>query len=258
MKKQERKRRFYTVSAGIFLLLAIVRHLFPVVTTPTTQSQETEVYAETTCLEDEKPQPILTTAKDTLPQAHRLLGVSNYVTCFPDLQDVQIEAARKNGITPPRNREEAKLTKNILVYVGASPYYHIDEGMTRSIPYLVPKACRLLNRIGRNFYDSLFVKHIPLHSIIVTSILRTHDDVQELSQTNINASKQSCHMFGTTFDICYTRFRTIQHPEGPAQRTVRDDTLKYVLSEVLRDLRADSLCYVKHENKQSCFHITVR
>ncbi len=254
MKKVEIKHKFYAVSASLFLLLALVRHTLPVKAETDTATPIDSLTAEMPCPE----LPVALPEEDALPKAHRIWGVTSYAVEFPDLQDVQLAAAQKNGITPPQTREEAELVKNMLVYVGASPYYHIDEGMTSSIPYLVPKASRLLNRIGRNFYDSLFVKHIPLHSLIVTSVLRTHEDVQKLTSINANASRQSCHQFGTTFDICYTRFCTIQNPEKPTQRAVRDDTLKYVLSEVLRDLRADSLCYVKHEVKQSCFHITVR
>ena len=33
---------------------------------------------------------------------------------------------------------------------------------------------------------------------------------------------------------------------------------KYSLMASLRDLREQGMCYVKHERKQSCFHITVR
>ena len=36
------------------------------------------------------------------------------------------------------------------------------------------------------------------------------------------------------------------------------DTLKMVLSEVLRDLRKADRCYVKYELRQGCFHITAR
>lgn len=39
---------------------------------------------------------------------------------------------------------------------------------------------------------------------------------------------------------------------------VSADTLKLVLSEVLRDLRKADRCYVKYELKQGCFHITAR
>ena len=51
---------------------------------------------------------------------------------------------------------------------------------------------------------------------------------------------------------------TREDPDGPAVRPTRNDTLKYVLSEVLNDLRRQGTCYVKYEAKQSCFHITAR
>ena len=79
----------------------------------------------------------------------------------------------------------------------------------------------------------------------------TMDDVAKLQRHNQNATERSCHLFGTTFDICYNRYRAVTQP-------VRDDTLKYVLSEVLRDKREEGRCYIKYEVKQGCFHMTVR
>lgn len=188
---------------------------------------------------------------------HKVRGVASY-DIFSDLQDVQLEVAEKLGIKPVKNREEAEKRKNSLVYVGGSPYYHIDESMTSSMPYLIPEASNLLNRIGRNFYDSLYVKHLPLHKIIVSSVWRTEADVSSLSRFNPNATKQSCHLYATTIDISYVRFQTLPAPKGGQQRIVGDDVLKYVLSEVLRDLQTEGVCYVKHEKKMPCFHITVR
>lgn len=189
---------------------------------------------------------------------HKVGHVSSYEKCFPDSQSVQIVAAQRWGVRPPKDRVEAESRKKELVYVGGSPYFHLDEGMNSSIPYLVPRASHLLNRIGRNFYDSLYVKGLPLHKIIVSSVLRSDADVARLSVYNGNASKQSCHRYGTTFDICWTRYQPVKMPGGQAHRFVGDDVLKFVLSEVLRDLREEGACYVKHEVKQTCFHITVR
>ena len=188
---------------------------------------------------------------------HPIRGVYNYGACFPDVQDVQIVAARKWGVRPVLNRRQAEERKNELVFVGSNPYFVIDRTMSYSTPYLVPRAAELLGDIGHNFLDSLFLKGVPLHRIIVTSVLRTEEDVNRLMRRNGNASDQSCHRFGTTFDIAYNRYNTVQ-PPGEQRRVVRDDTLKYVLSEVLRDLRQQGRCYVKYEVKQGCFHITTR
>ena len=192
------------------------------------------------------------------PLRHRVYSVPGSRRTFPDLQDVQIVAARRWGVSPVEDRKEAERRKDELVYVGSNPYYIMDKGMTHSIPYLVPRASDLLQKIGRNFLDSLAIKDVPLHTLIVTSVLRTEHDVRRLRRFNTNASEASCHRFGTTFDISYNRYHTVSPPGGPERRAVRSDTLKWVLSEVLRDLREDGLCYVKYEVKQGCFHITVR
>lgn len=184
-------------------------------------------------------------------------SVHSYRDCFPDVQDVQIVAARKWGVKPVANRDAAETRKSELVYVGSNPYYDMDKRMTSSIPYLVPRASELLQIIGRNYLDSLAAKGVPLHKIIVTSVLRTEEDVAKLLKKNGNASDQSCHRFGTTIDICYNRYVTVE-PPGESRRAVRDDTLKWVLSEVLRDIREQGRCYIKYEVKQGCFHITTR
>lgn len=181
---------------------------------------------------------------------HHIRSVANYKTAFPDSQSVQIVAAEKWGVRPVQNREDAEKRMKELVYVGESPYYHVDR-LSNSIPYLVPRAAVLLQDIGQAFYDSLYNKGVPFNKLIVTSVLRTMDDVAKLQRHNQNATERSCHLFGTTFDICYNRYRAVTQP-------VRDDTLKYVLSEVLRDKREEGRCYIKYEVKQGCFHMTVR
>jgi hypothetical protein len=139
----------------------------------------------------------------------------------------------------------------------SSPYYDVDK-LTSSIPYLVPDAAVLVNDIGKAFLDSLQIKGIPLHKIIVTSVLRTKSDISRLRKGNVNATENSCHLYGTTVDICYNRFVTVEDPDGPSRRKVRNDSLKWVLSEVLRDFRKNDRCYIKYEVKQGCFHLTLR
>ena len=183
-------------------------------------------------------------------RCHRILSVPNYQAAFPDSQAVQIVAANRWGVRPVKNRDDAEARKKELVYVGESPYYHVDK-LSSSIPYLVPRAAVLLQDIGQAFFDSLYVKGLPMHQLIVTSVLRTMDDVARLQRHNGNATDNSCHLYGTTFDICYNRYE-------PVGREVRNDTLKWVLSEVLRDKRQEGRCFIKYEVKQGCFHMTVR
>lgn len=225
--KQPTKRQFLAAFFAVVALLGIIRYFV-------LRSDSTE------------QAPVVQTTRNY----HPIRGVRNYKSEFPDSQSVQIVAAQKWGVRPVKNREDAEHRKKELVYIGESPYYHVDR-LSSSIPYLVPRAALMLQDIGEAFYDSLYAKGLPLHQLIVTSVLRSMDDVAKLQRHNPNATEQSCHLYGTTIDICYNRYQ-------PLTREVRNDTLKWVLSEVLRDKRNEGRCYIKYEVKQGCFHMTVR
>lgn len=135
--------------------------------------------------------------KNGKDEASHFLGAS-FRNTFPDQQDVQIVAASRHGVAPVQNREEAEHSKGKLVYVGSNPFFYVDK-LNNSIPYLVPRASVLLQDIGRAYFDSLQIKGISLHKIIVTSILRTKDDVSKLRTRNGNATENSCHLYGTHF-----------------------------------------------------------
>ena len=188
---------------------------------------------------------------------HNIKGVVSYKRSFGDLNTVQLKSAKAIGISPVASREEAEKLKKKLVEIGPCDYYDMDS-LTHSIPYLVPKASELLEAIGVNFLDSLENKGLNPNKVIVTSVTRTKEDVKRLRRTNGNASMNSCHFYGTTFDISWKRFTKVEDPDGRPMQDVSADTLKLVLAEVLRDLKKEERCYVKYELKQGCFHITAR
>ena len=245
------------------LVLALVRWVFPSVAEASPAAAEEPAVAETVSDEKDKPVPEVSKvatsepAKPAKKKYHRIRSVASYAVSFPDTNAVQLVAAEQWGVSPVKNREDAEMRKRELVYVGSNPYFHVDP-LYSSIPYLVPRAAVLLQDIGQAFFDSLYVKGVPFHKLIVTSVLRTEEDVVKLRRRNGNATEKSCHLYGTTFDICYNRYKTVENPNGPARRMVRNDTLKWVLSEVLRDMREQNRCYIKYEVKQGCFHMTVR
>ena len=268
-KRKIMKNDFLKGFAAVVLFLALVRLIFPSVAEPkasalaknTADSIENKEM-EGIVSEDKMQYQMLDTIKpsvffdkDGKEVKHRIFSVPHFGNTFPDQQDVQIVAANKYGVAPVQNRDEAEHSKGKLVYVGSNPFFYVDK-LNNSIPYLVPRASVLLQDIGRAYFDSLQIKGIPLHKIIVTSILRTKDDVEKLRTRNGNATENSCHLYGTTFDICYNRYKTVQTAKEP-RRQVRNDSLKWVLSEVLRDMRENKRCFIKYEVKQGCFHITV-
>lgn len=184
-------------------------------------------------------------------------GVISYKRSFGDLNAVQLATAKKIGIRPAANRAAAEEMTSKLVEIAPCERYDMDS-LTHSIPYLIPQASALLDTIGANFLDSLENKGLNPNKIIVTSVTRTKDDVKRLRRTNGNASMNSCHFYGTTFDVSWKRFTKVEDPDGRPMQDVSADTLKLVLAEVLRDLRKADRCYVKYELKQGCFHITAR
>ncbi len=246
------KTKYLMGYLAVTLLLFLVRLLFPGVTR-TMAADDVEPQAAEVA--DERPAQQPPSLKVDKP--HRIRSVANYLEAFPDTNDLQMTAAQRWGVEPVFNRIEAETRKKDLVYMASSPYYHVAQ-LYQSIPYLVPRAAVLLHDIGQAFFDSLYIKGVPLHRPVVTSVLRTQVDVIRLRRINPNATENSCHLYGTTFDISYNRYETVEPPDGPSRRAVGSDTLKYVLAEVLRDMRRDGRCYIKYEVKQSCFHITVR
>lgn len=182
---------------------------------------------------------------------HKIRGAS-IRKYFNDLNDTHLAVAQKLGISPLASREAVDNASRKLVELNDSDAYIVDK-LTHSIPFLVPEAAALLKRIGENFQDSLVMKHLPPYKVIVSSVLRTQSDVKKLGRRNVNASKNSAHCYGTTVDITYKRFFSEYGEEID-----KTGNLKNVLAEVLRDLKLQGCCYIKHENKQACFHITVR
>ena len=192
-----------------------------------------------------------------LNEPRNIRGVISYKRSFGDLNEKHLNVAQAIGIRPLASRKEAEGMKEKLQYIATNDLYAVDS-LTHSIPYLIPRAATLLDTIGYNFLDSLTAKGLNPNKITVTSVLRTKDDVKRLRRRNGNASENSAHFYGTTFDVSWKRFQKVEDEDGRPLQDVSPDTLKLVLSEVLRDLKKAEKCYVKYELKQGCFHITTR
>lgn len=181
---------------------------------------------------------------------NRFIGLGRLADAFNDSNKYQYAAGERIGIKPISSLAEAYYLRRPMVRIRSCQWYHL-EPLTHSVPYLVPEAAALLETIGRNFRDSLARHGISGHTMRVTSVLRTAQSVKRLRRVNGNATDSSTHKLGTTFDISYARF---DH-DGSSPR-IPDEQLKFILAEVLRDLRNQNKCLVKFERKSPCFHIT--
>ena len=180
-----------------------------------------------------------------------------YAREFNDMNPVHLAAAEALGVPPVRNREEADNLKGKLVRLEDCDTYVIRD-LTHSIPFLVPQAKELLDLIGRTFQDSLAAHGLNPNKMVVTSVMRTEEDVAALRKRNTNASENSSHRYGTTFDLSYWRYVKVEELRGRPYEDVPPEYLRAVLGQALRDIHNQGLCYVKYERKQNCFHITVK
>ena len=176
---------------------------------------------------------------------------------FNDLNETQLAVAQAIGVPPVEDRDAAENMKKRLVEIVDNDLYSVDQ-LTHSIPFLIPSAAELLDRIGRNFQDSLASKGLNPNKLVITSILRTEEDVRNLRKGNINASENSTHRYGTTFDLSYWRYVKVPELRERPYADVPPEYLRATLSQVLKGLHDEGACYVKYEKNQNCFHITVR
>ena len=179
----------------------------------------------------------------------------SYKDKFRDTQSKQEQAAKAIGLsTPPQNRQQAAKMRSQLSLIKTNENYIVDS-LTHSIPYLVPKAAAELESIGKEFADILQRNNLPHYRFYVTSVLRTKDDVKYLQKSgNVNATTNSCHCYGTTFDLAYYRYDKVTR----TREYMHQDNIKLVLGQVLLNHQRAGKIYVKYEWKQACFHITVR
>lgn len=179
----------------------------------------------------------------------------NYKLKFNDLQSKHHAVASAIGLLrPPKNRADAASMRKRLVEVKTNENYIVDS-LTHSVPYLIPSAKRELDSIGVEWADILQRNSLPHYRFYVTSVLRTQEDIKYLQRSgNINSTTQSCHCYGTTFDLAYMRYEKVTRTRD----YMHEDNLKLVLGQVLLNHQRAGKIYVKYEAKQSCFHITVR
>ena len=177
----------------------------------------------------------------------------DYERAFNDMQDKQKAAAEKNGLATFKSRADVEekyaslKREGKLVEISTNSKYIVRE-LTNSSPYVVPKMAKLLDDIGTAFQKRSQSKA----QFVITSVLRTEEDIVNLKRKNGNASANSCHCNATTVDISYVRFG--QDDEGEQE----DYHLRLALAKTIHELRAEGRCYVKFEKKQYCYHITVR
>ncbi len=209
---------------------------------------EAQIVEEVTSDDDDVDGTGAAAAREVIYYGPRL----KYASLFADLNERHLEVAKRVGLkSVPESRSEVDTLAG-LVRISDNGCYVVDE-LKYSMPFLTAAAADELNAIGEAFRDSLKSKRLLDYKLVVSSLLRTEEDVRKLRRSgNPNASDNSAHCYATTFDITYTRYWC----EDESEAFMQPYELTKVLGEVLRDRKRAGKCLVKYERKEHCFHIT--
>ncbi len=244
-KRVPRKRK-YKLKAGIRKKLLIFGSILVVV-----------IIAAIVFSRPETKEKSVETSETKEPKAIGTIRVDYY----KDLNKLHLKYAKANGITGFKSNNDFKenikkyVDKDQLVKIETCDYYVVDK-LTHSHPYLTPDAAELLNEIGKRFQEKLDEHNLKKRYYQITSLLRTGESQRKLGRSNVNASENSSHLYGTTFDITYAR--VFKKPKLQEDLEIEDGPAIKLLSEAIGELRKEGRCVVVTERKERCFHITVR
>ncbi len=191
------------------------------------------------------------------PESYGRIKVDKY----RDYNSLHLKYARRNGITAFKNSAAMHkalphlLKEKKLVKIKKTKYYVIQH-LSHSHPYLTPRAENLLNEIGKRFHKKLKENGMGNYKYQISSLLRTKESQKSLSRSNVNASSNTSHLYGTTFDINYSSI--VKRPLPFMNVRVQDPKAIKLLSEAIGELRREGKCVVVTERIEKCFHITVR
>jgi hypothetical protein len=163
--------------------------------------------------------------------------------------------AKLSGIIPCKDEKEfqQRISDGRLIKVKSSNKYVIDR-MTYSYPYITKGSKLLLDEIASRFREKTSQKGLNGARFIITSMTRKTENIRLLRKYNVNASVNSPHLYGNTFDISYKRFIVRKWVLTNCDKKF----LKEVLAEVIWELSEEKKCWATYERMQNCYHVVCR
>jgi len=182
------------------------------------------------------------------------------VDWYRDYNSIHLKYAKRNGIIPFKSTSAFREDIDELVSNGKlekinSNKYYIVKYLSHSHPYLTPAAAQLLEDIGKRFRKKLDENNMGYYAFNITSLLRTKESQKSLIRSNVNASSNTSHCYGTTFDIAYNCVS--KKPFLWINVDTYDSKAIKLLSEAIGELRRERRCVVVTERIEKCFHVTV-
>lgn len=172
-------------------------------------------------------------------------GCTDCAFLFTDDVATQARAYRSDGIAPQKTNAGLKqlYRQGRLQLVATNSLYKVNR-LYHSQPYLLPEAKTFLGQLSSRYKAACKAAGITYVKFTLSSLTRTHQSVAALMESNDNSIANSAHLKGKTFDVSYAAF-------GRNRKQLKQ------FIAVLRQMRAEELCYVKYE-RNGCLHITVR
>lgn len=160
--------------------------------------------------------------------------------------------AKKKNVSLPQEKLAQISSVDGLIEIVETKSHAIDS-MTHSKALLTQEGKEALDAIGVLFQKKLQEQGYQTKKILVTSMVRSLNSQKSLSKSNVNAAKNSAHVYGSTFDISYRQFRDVPLSKGkkPSQ-----SVLVKTLEKTLVELNAKRKIVALKEYRQPCFHIT--
>lgn len=194
------------------------------------------------------------------------------------LLGAHLDAVRKTGRAPARNDADiaAQAEKKLLVSLSEGDRLYFFYNVKKEYRFLAPFAAEGLNRICERFQRKLNGKTaVPPVKIAVSSCVRPTAYQKDLRGRNENASLESTHPYGVSFDIFYDEyFLALPEPRGvfPLSKRLQaalnhrfgyllGDSLRRqfraVLADTLLEMQEEGALYAILEKRQRCYHVTI-
>src|SRR5664280_761772 len=160
-----------------------------------------------------------------------------------------------SGISRCSNKREllSKMRMGELFRIRDGRGYEVED-LSFSYPFLTKEGKTILKEIGKRFRKKVSATRLRGSDFKITSMTRTTEILIRLRKFNSNASVNSPHFYGNTFDISYVRFSSPKWFITDCDKYF----LKEALAQVIWQLREEKKCWATYEIKQGCFHVVAR
>lgn len=163
---------------------------------------------------------------------------------FVDDVATHAQAYGEEGIAPQKDFKglDRLMESGKLVKISSNKYYVVRNAQF-SKPYILPIGECFIRELSKKYAKQCETEKIEYIPFTISSVTRSIESVESLSEDNGNAIKNSAHLKGKTFDVSWRAFS-------------KNKSQTKAFISVLAELNKKYKCFVKFENN-GCLHITV-